>query len=377
MKLLYVTENINAVFHSQVVVLLNKLQEEEYFEEIHLAIGIRDRNTLDKIEHLDSKIKLITFKTYPMYPIFNSLTEYSILKLMKSMKIDQQYIIHTRIEFLGSLVYNSYIKLHSQKPNLLIDIRGSLIEEIKIYGKMNYLFKLFKLFNYESRIQKVLTNTKYINTVSNELKNYIELKYNINKKYISVIPTIASEKFVYNKEIRIKTRNILGLKDSDIFFIFSSGSTQGWQNDDLIVNTLINKGYKILMLTKKKYDNFNVISKFVPYEEVPNFLNAADIGIIIREKDTVNKVASPIKFSEYLSCGLPIIANDSVKIITDLIKNHSCGLITNIEDINDDAIEKLLQLDRVKISELGLNKFGIKVIVDNYISIYKKMSPSI
>ena len=52
--------------------------------------------------------------------------------------------------------------------------------------------------------------------------------------------------------------------------------------------------------SKKELHHKNVINKFVDYYEIPNYLNAADIAVIWRENSIVNKVASPVKFSEYI-----------------------------------------------------------------------------
>uniref|UniRef100_UPI002630F3D7 hypothetical protein n=1 Tax=uncultured Campylobacter sp. TaxID=218934 RepID=UPI002630F3D7 len=52
-------------------------------------------------------------------------------------------------------------------------------------------------------------------------------------------------------------------------------------------------------------DNFYIDS--LPYDKVPLYLNAADFGVIIRNDDLINFVASPTKINEYLACGLKII----------------------------------------------------------------------
>ena len=43
--------------------------------------------------------------------------------------------------------------------------------------------------------------------------------------------------------------------------------------------------------------------KKLEFEEVNRYLNAADIGILIREDIVMNNVASPTKFAEYLMAG--------------------------------------------------------------------------
>lgn len=370
MKILYITENINAVFQSQVVSILNKLAEKEEFKTIHLVIGLRNPDSVKKIEGLNPRIKLLTFKTFPMYPFFNMLTKKSLFNLFQKNNINHEYIIHTRIEFLGMLTTEAYYKLNSKLPNLLIDIRGAIIEEVMIYGRIHNILKYLKLFNYKYKINKILKNTKFINTVSNELKSYIIKKYDINQKTIFVIPTVAGPTFSYNKKKRKEIRTLLKIEENEILFVFSSGSEQAWQNDNEIVDILISKGHKILMLTKKIYDNPNIISKFVPYEEVNDYLNAADIGIIIRDNNIVNNVASPIKFSEYISSGLPVISNNSVNCINEIMKKNNCGIIKELKQLNNEDIDKLLFLNREKISQVGNSIFGISIIVDKYIKIY-------
>jgi hypothetical protein len=372
-KLIYITEDINAVFYSQVVELLNNLIKKDHFDEIVLAIGLRDPDSIKEIETLNPNINLITFKTYPVYPFFNNLTEKHISSIFKLYKVNHDYLIHTRGEHLGALTSKSYFKLNNKLPNLLIDIRGAVFEEVQTYGKMNIVLKRIKLYNHKKKMQSLLKNVKYINAVSNKLKEYIENNFQIESNNISVIPTIAGKNFNYNHEKRLQVRKELEIKENEILFVFSSGSSQAWQNDDDIVNDLVSKGYKVLMLTRKKYNDPNIISKFVPYKEVSSYLNAADIGIIIRNNDVVNNVASPIKFSEYIACGLPIIANDSVESITTLIEQTSFGKIIKLESINQKVIDKLLKVNRNDISKVGKEEFGIKTIINNYLSVYTKI----
>ncbi|WP_368029620.1 glycosyltransferase [Arcobacter sp. s6] len=373
MKLLYITEGINPVFFSQVVELLNSIEETKYFEGITLLIGLKNLPFDENIKGLNKHINVFYFKTYPIYPFFNYLTEVSLSNIFNLIGINSNYIIHTRTEFLGTLTYSSYLKKHKEDPNLLVDIRGSVYEEVKYYGKMNNILKFLKLFQFKNLMQYKLKNVKYFNAVTEELKKYIIDTYKIQNSNISVIPTISGKSFTFNENKRHKIRKELGLTDNDILFVFSSGSSQAWQNDDAIVNTLIDRGFKVLMLTKKEYLNKNIISKFVDYTVVSDYLNAADIGIIIRNNDIVNNVASPIKFSEYLCCGLPIIANNSMAIVTNIIRQTKYGQIVELTNINSSILEKLLSIDRKEISTFGESIFGINTITNKYLGIYNNM----
>ena len=72
-----------------------------------------------------------------------------------------------------------------------------------------------------------------------------------------------------------------------------------------------------------------MINKFVQYNEMQYYLSAADIGFIWREKSVINEIASPVKFSEFLCCGLPVIANRNVTMISEFLPKHDVGLLVN------------------------------------------------
>ena len=52
--------------------------------------------------------------------------------------------------------------------------------------------------------------------------------------------------------------------------------------------------------------------------EINDFLNAADFGFILRERNEINRVAFPTKFAEYCLTGLPVIIGDAVPDCTSL-----------------------------------------------------------
>jgi glycosyltransferase involved in cell wall biosynthesis len=127
-------------------------------------------------------------------------------------------------------------------------------------------------------------------------------------------------------------------------------------------------------LSKIEIPGENVINLFVPYKEVPGYLCAADIGIIWRSNDIVNNVASPVKFSEYVCCGLPVIANNGVKLITKYIKETGFGQIVNdFTEIDAKLLASVTSLDRNAISEYGESVFSSRVIARSYLKIYQDM----
>ena len=180
--------------------------------------------------------------------------------------------------------------------------------------------------------------------------------------------------FTFSKKSRETYRKKLGLFEKDIIFVFISGSNANWQNTEQIIKNITDQNYKLLNLSKSKINLKNVINLFVPYEEVPNYLCAADIGIIWRNNDIVNNVASPIKFSEYVCCGLPIIANDGVCMIKDYIIETGYGkIIKKFDEIDVNMLSDLLNIQRKTISKNAKRKFSSITMAQNYDKIYNNM----
>ena len=106
------------------------------------------------------------------------------------------------------------------------------------------------------------------------------------------------------------------------------------------------------------------------------FLNASDIGIILRENNLVNNVSSPMKIGEYLCCGLPLILTSGIGDSEGIVKESDCGYFINLESmhIENSILEALVKLDRKKISEIGKKHFSIDSYKERIISYFKTLT---
>jgi hypothetical protein len=222
-------------------------------------------------------------------------------------------------------------------------------------------------------VYKAISKIENVSVVSNALRTYVEKKSIIGSK-ISVVHSFASADFRYDNEERKRVRSRLNIDPGETAVIFIAGGRQPWQKSEAVIQKFLDLGCWIINLSKKNIPHPKVINKYVPYKEVSKFLCAADIGIIWRDKNVTNKVASPVKFSEYLCCGLPVMANDAVDLITEVIQKYSCGkIVEDVGDINETMVDYLLKLDRSQIAETGEKIFGIKNIALKYLQIYNRM----
>jgi hypothetical protein len=368
--LFYFCDGIGSVFDSQVLSLVNELNTRNIFKEIYLFLGIKNKNEMNIFltRKVSAQIKVVFFKSYANYPFFNFMIRKSIQKALSSQKVKfEQAIFHTRGELIA--FHLSKVLSKNYYKNIIPDVRAAEIVEIIEFSGFNVIKKTFKNINNKKAI-KFLNKYHKISVVSNSLKNYLINNHNVEPDKINIVPCLAGNAFQLNECEREKVRKELNLSSDDILIVFSSGGTALWQNNDIIIR-LAQNGFKVLNLSKKEISHNNIINKFVSYSEVPTYFNAADVGIIWRNKSIVNKVSSPVKFSEYICCGLPVIANPSVDMINEYIKKYNCGkLLNNIEDIDLNSLYELRQMDRKKISESALINFRVEAIVDQYLQTY-------
>jgi len=69
------------------------------------------------------------------------------------------------------------------------------------------------------------------------------------------------------------------------------------------------------------------------HHEVPGYLAAADVGLLLREPCLVNRVASPVKFAEYLAAGLPVLLTEQIGDYSALAAAHRVGCVIPYADL--------------------------------------------
>jgi len=78
--------------------------------------------------------------------------------------------------------------------------------------------------------------------------------------------------------------------------------------------------------------------------ELPRKLSSCKFGLLLRENNVVNNVATPTKLSTYMSCGLIPIVSDSIKDFAKSMKNRDYFVIVN-SDNNITEVEKYIEKD--------------------------------
>ena len=376
----------SSVFDSQVLCPLRELRKNKdtkinliAFE--NLDIFITENSKLRKKSLGIASDKNIRVNFYPRTPGYIGIYANFLRLLIPiwcKVVLKKKVIIHSRgmkSAFIGS-------KLKKVLPSLkvLYDVRGVEPEEylysLHLKNGKILVKKKKKEFRRLKQMEKYSIGcADHIFSVSNEMRKHFLKSYNIEKKKMSIIPCgIDGSNFFFNEKARIIIRKKMSLENKLVFVY--CGSMHPLQMPRIMVK-LFNKFYKkdeevfFLFLTKEMdkakvlfeaellpYKSYKVLS--VSHSKIPVYLNAADIGLLLREKTMVNRVASPTKFAEYLACGLYAILSNDIGDASKLINEEKIGKIINVPFENGD-VKRLINEILAKKTEIQSNKNKLRI----------------
>ena len=400
-----------SVFDSQVVGFLKKLTKNKDFN-INLigfenlkSFFLQSRELTIKKERIVSNLG-IKVTIYPRSPGYIGIY-FSILLLLPHFLYrairKNKVLFHAR----GNKAAFMACKIKRFFPlfKVIYDARGVEPEEYVYRKQLQYSGKIFlscreeKIFYKLKRIEKyIVKNSDKIVCVSNEFRKHYLTKYKILKDKISVFPCCVDTSIFYSDEdVRTKARARMGLKGKLVMIY--CGSMKPLQMPKSIIKFFkeiykLDKEVFFLILTREferaeefvqdegiPIESYKILS--VKHSQVPLYLNASDIGIILRDKNIVNRVACPTKFAEYMACGLYIVLTDGIGDISKIVTEKKIGeVLPTLERSEMElASNKILygkkeiqnSKNRSKISKLANIMFGWDNYVHKIDLLYKEL----
>jgi len=179
---------------------------------------------------------------------------------------------------------------------------------------------------------------------------------------ILVVPCCYDPQLAKRDDRKVqRLRQEFGLDPHQDFVLTYAGSLSAWNRPEAILAIFrafraIHLRTRLLVLTgdlPAAQLTFGgepgVILRAVPHGEIQNYLTVGDLGLLLRERNSVNRVASPVKFAEYLACGLPVLVSPGVGDFTHLVCAEQVGYV----------LEPGLSLARV-VSEIRGNRSAFR-----------------
>lgn len=376
--IVYVCSGDVSVYESQVLELLQYYIVYKHLDVLLLqgySSSSEKINIERKLANYPSlKGKVVWFHSYPVYPVFEPLLLYSIKRAILSIPHIDQYTIHVRAEFTGYLVRKAFRSLHLNNK-IIVDIRGVLLEELR-YKLLSVRVNSFRKFlmtiqrRYVAKFYKSFFTAQddnlIISSVSSAINSYIQEKYSQCSIPLVVHPNIAGKQFVYSEVDRIRVREELGIPQNALVAICATGSNATWQRDEETINTLVSRGVVVINLSNNKLDIEGCITTKIPFAQMPAYLSAADMAVLWREYDFVNRSASPSKLSEFAVMGLYIIHNRSVANAIDYIEATGAGCL--VDDASEIYWRHCLDSSRSERIAWGSQFFSVEAIAKSYMA---------
>jgi hypothetical protein len=236
--------------------------------------------------------------------------------------------------------------------------------------------------------REAIQKSDYRIAASEALVQHWREKYNYDgSRHIIVPGTLDSSTNLHlpEKGLLHESRTLRGYLETDIILLYS-GSFRGPQGSGALDAFLVklmesNPNVKVLFLTESSLSNLEAMRLFpgritkdyVRTNKLAKVLATADYGLLIREPSTASKVASPTKFGEYLTCGLPVIISGNLGDFSDFVGKHDCGIIVDPYGAPPE-IKRITHDQKEKISEISRRFFLKGIYWELYSSIFNRKS---
>ncbi len=367
----------SGIFSSQVIDVVKFLQN-NFDQKIKLVSFISLRGFLKNRRTI--KNELSDAIVLPMFPRLsnwrlNQHTLRILCFLFQPKKIIARSVLATHLAFLTK----------NKETKVVYDGRGAIAAEWKEYGVVKDDILLNEIVELE---RQAILKSDFRIAVSSQLLKYWQTEYKYEGQNHVVIPCTLNPVFEQQNitdEIILNARKNLGYEKDDIVFVYS-GSLAGWQSFDLLyqfIQPILKKSSKnkLLFLSGKDKNIDRIKTEFssqvnnfsVSVNEVPKVLVAADYGLMIRQQSITNRVASPVKFAEYLACGLEVVLSEQLGDYSRFVEENNCGLIySKIGELTVKSLE-----DRIRIRGTAIFNYSKSAYVSNYSILFKSIVNSI
>jgi len=359
--------------------------------------GARVKNMVNLFNKMNCRIRLVSYSFYSekfeierenvdKLEIININMPKKWPRILKAMTIIPAFAYSCKYARTSDIIFSDFISILSSIPAVCIG---------KIYKKpiiLDYIDK--KLIDAIPNIfyKYIARNTNLMLAISPYLMDSAKNEY-LCKKAIYIPNSIDTDHFKIDYTYRKKIRMSLGAKDNETIIGYA-GSLIYWEGVPILVNAFrdLIQNYPNIRLaimgdltyTQGLRDNIPklvdelCLNRYVylisskKYEDVPKYLSAFDILCCPKIDCEVNRAASPVKVTEYLSMGIPTICS-SVGGINELIVDGETGFLVAPGDLESlkNKIEWVLQnrdeakmianngrgnaMDRFTYEKIGIN----------------------
>jgi glycosyltransferase involved in cell wall biosynthesis len=263
----------------------------------------------------------------------------------------------------------------------IVEVNGLVMDELKVSpDSKSFAYRVFSSLALRSE----RFNYRYcdrIVSVTDKLKDELVRLYSVPAKKVLVINNGANTD-IFKPIDQKQARAELGLDSSKKYVCFV-GHLAAWQGVEFLIHSapfILDKCPEVRFLVVgdgvmrdkllETASELGLSNKFiftgrVPYENVPVYINAADVCVAPFIKERNSKIGlSALKTYEYLACGKPIVAS-SIPGVKDLIDLSGGGVSVPPENPEAlaNAVVKLISDEKTRDV---MGEQGRKYVVENH-----------
>lgn len=341
----------------------------------------------------ENSINWISLKYTKRPPVFSTIWDiYKLKNTIKPLIKNGIHLIHCR-SYITSIVALKFKR--KNKIPFIFDMRGFYADERvdgKIWDKKHFIFKY--IYNYFKKKEKeFIEESNHIVSLTAAGKKEIELWKLKDQSPITVIPCCTDEG-LFRKENIKPLRKEIGIKDDD-FVISYVGSIGTWYMLDEMLdffNELKKKktDAKFLFITKddpnqilnkvkeKSIDTNAIIIQPSSREMMPSYIGCSNFSIFFILPVFSKKASSPTKMGEIMNLGIPIICNDGVGDVEEIMNECMPELL--IKEFSEKEYQRVInlilndyQVDSKNIINTSHQYYSLEKGVEKYSSVYNSI----
>jgi len=253
-------------------------------------------------------------------------------------------VIHARATVPAVMAF--FISRLSRKK-FIYDERGLMAEEYADGGMWKRGGLLYKAARYIER--RLLVGADSVIVLTQNIKKFLtEGSYLPSVRRLPPIDVIACcvdlGRFSYRPEYKRQARESVAPSLGDGFVFIYTGSLGTWYMlDEMLdfyaVARRVIPGARLLIVThsdrktvaasaaKRGFAPDEVIAVSAGFDEMSVYLNAADAGLFFIKPVLSKRSSCPIKFAEYLACGLPVVINSGIGDTAAVVNDGPLGAV--------------------------------------------------
>lgn len=303
----------------------------------------------------------------------------SVLEIIKELEVE---IVMPRSTMPAWLVKMMYPVLRKQGVNILFDADGLPIQERVDFSGLKTTGFQYKML---SGIERFLIHHSDRVLVRTQRAAQIHLEQNPGlepAKFFKVINGRDAAFFQPDLFWRNEVRASLGIAEKDIL-LAHSGSLGGAYNLEPVFEMLQQDPRLKLMVLTRQIDlakslipeslEEKVIVLGVPFDQVPQYLSAADVGVCLRKVAPSLQGIAPIKLGEYLMMGLPVLVNPEIGDTQEELAGADFCFFWSENSGADFFVwlESLGKLDKDEIRKAAVAGYSLEASCNSYLKAFE------